>query len=354
MAEIVDRLTGEHVHWRQAMSDALYGRGGFYARADRPGGAGGHFRTSVSASSLFATAILRLLVLTDAAMGRPATLDVVDVGAGGGRLLAQLSARAPAYLGRRLRLRAVEVAPRPADLPGHIGWSSSLPGAVHGLLIGTEWLDSVPLDVAVVGAGGGLRYLLVDPRTGAEATGEALTPEDAAWAERWWPRFNQDGEVRIELGGPRDRAWATAVAAIARGLAVTVDYGHTWDARPQAGTLTAFHAGRECAPVPDGGRDITAHVAMDSVAAAGAAVAGGDGVLLRQHEALAALGLTAARPAASHANRDPAGYVRALATATQAWELTDPARLGGHRWLLQPVGVGLPDVVARAASAGRR
>ena len=38
----------------------------------------------------------------------------------------------------------------------------------------------------------------------------------------------------------------------------------------------------------------------------------------------------------------PAGYMRALADASTAAELTDPAGLGGHYWLLQPVGIELP------------
>jgi hypothetical protein len=78
---------------------------------------------------------------------------------------------------------------------------------------------------------------------------------------------------------------------------------------------------------------------MDAVAAAGAAVTGLDGALVRQRPALRALGVDGRRPPLSLAREDPTGYVRALATASAAAELTDPDGLGGHWWLLQPVGL---------------
>src|SRR5262245_40539974 len=103
------------------MTDALYGPRGFFV-GERPGGAGGHFRTSAHASPLCATAVLRMVVAVDEELGRPDPFDVVDIGAGGAHLLRRLALLAPAYLGRRLRLCAVELAPRPADLPSQIGW----------------------------------------------------------------------------------------------------------------------------------------------------------------------------------------------------------------------------------------
>src|SRR5262249_49133649 len=149
-------------------------------------------------------------------------------------------------LARRLRLSAVELAPAPADLPGEIGWSAGIPapGSLCGLVIATEWLGNVPLDVAEGGEDGGLRYALGGPLAGDETPGDPLTGEDAAWAERWWTDLPREPGARVELGGPRDRAWAAAVAGLDVGLAITVDYGHTVDARPVAGTLTGFYAGR--------------------------------------------------------------------------------------------------------------
>ena len=298
-------------------------------------GPAAHFRTSAHASPLFAGAILDLLLIVDGLLDRPDPLDVVDVGAGRGELLRALAGVAPATLRDRLRLTAVELAPRPSDLPEFIAWRDSAPAPVRGLLLATEWLDNVPLDTATLGDADEPRYVLVD-RAGKEFPGPPVDPTDAAWLRRWWP---PESGTRAEIGRPRDEAWAAAVAAVDRGLALAVDYGHTRERRPPGGTLTGFRDGRETAPVPDGSGDVTAHVAMDSVAAAGEAVAGVPPTLLRQREALRALGVSGARPPLDLASRDPAGYVRALAAASQAAELTDPAGLGGHLWLLQPIGL---------------
>jgi SAM-dependent MidA family methyltransferase len=306
------------VNWRDAMEDALYGPGGFFVTT----APAAHFRTSVHASPIFAGAILRLLAAVDAALDRPDSLDVVDIGAGRGELLAALADYSP-----RLRLTAVELAPRPPELPAAIGWRPDLPAKITGLLIASEWLDNVPLDVVDEG-----RYVTVD-RSGREALGGPVSPDDAAWLAAWWP-----SGTRAEVGRPRDRAWAEAVATVERGLALAVDYGHTRDGRPVDGTLTGYRAGRQVPPTPDGSCDITAHVAIDSVAEAG----GRPYTLISQREALRALGVDGARPPLALASTDPAGYVRALAGASAAAELTDPAGLGGHWWLSHPIGITSP------------
>jgi SAM-dependent MidA family methyltransferase len=338
---------GDAVPWRTAMAEALYGPAGFFTRAapggEQGSGPTGHFRTSAHASPLFATVMLRLVASVDEALGRPDPLDVVDIGAGGGHLLRRLAVLAPSYLARRLRLSAVELAPAPADLPAEIGWSVGIPapGSLYGLVIATEWLDNVPLDVAEVGEDGVLRYVLVEPLTGDETPGDPVTGEDAAWAQQWWAEVPREPGVRVELGGARDRAWAAAVAGLDVGVAITVDYGHTRDTRPTTGTLTGFYAGRGASAVPDGSRDITAHVAIDAVCAAGADAAGEPGLVTTQRAALTALGVDGSRPPVELANRDPAAYVGALSAATQAAELIDAGGLGGHYWVVQPVGLPL-------------
>src|SRR5690606_11005310 len=135
-------------------------------------------------SPLLATAFLRLIAAVDEALDRPDPLDVVDVGAGAGDLLRRIAVLAPAYLRQRMRPRAVELAPPPADLPAAIGWAAELPdaGALTGILLATEWLDNVPRDVAEVDGDGRLRYVLVDPQTGAETLGEEVDDRDADWA----------------------------------------------------------------------------------------------------------------------------------------------------------------------------
>ncbi|GHI05913.1 SAM-dependent methyltransferase [Streptomyces cellostaticus] len=375
---------GDGRGWRAAAEAALYGPAGFYRR---PEGPAGHFRTSVHASPLFARAVARLLCRVDQALGRPATLDFVDLGAGRGELVTGVLAALPADVAARARGYAVEVADRPAGLDARITWLSEPPDAITGLLFANEWLDNVPVDVAEVDSAGVPRLVLV-AADGTERLGEPVSGVAADWLARWWPLPAEEG-LRAEIGLPRDLAWAAAVDRVVQGLAVAVDYAHTTDARPPFGTLTGFREGRETAPVPDGSCDITAHVALDACAAArtaagttrtpsgtahtpsgtahtahtpsdtahtspdpactspGTARALPAARLLTQRAALHALDLTGARPPLALASTDPAAYVRALASAGEAAELTAPGGLGGFGWLLQPVGI--PDPLPRDA-----
>ena len=319
---MVCRVTG----WRAAMTAGLYGPGGFFTGA--AGGPARHFRTSVHASPLFAGALLRLMEQIDAALGRPPAFDLVDVGAGRGELLATLLAMLPDDLAGRARLTAVELAPRPDGLDPRIAWRDDIPDGIVGLLVATEWLDNVPLDIADLDDAGRLRRVLVDPATGKETLGGPPDAADLFWLRRWWPEPG-----RAEIGWPRDAAWADAVGRVRRGCALAVDYGHLRAHRPTLGTLTGFRGGRQVAPVPDGSCDVTAHVAVDAAAMA----AGTPYRMIRQREALKALGIDAARPPLELAHRDPAAYVRALAAAGAAAELIEPAGLGGHWWLLHSV-----------------
>jgi SAM-dependent MidA family methyltransferase len=316
--------------WQAAMRRALYGPGGFFVGPDRPAD---HFRTSVHASPLFASALARLLGQLDDALDHPSIVDVVDVGAGRGELLLALAYAVPAPLRSRLRLTAVELARRPERLPPEIRWRSTPPDRVTGLVVATEWLDNVPVDLATLDDQGVPRYLLTD-----DSLGPVLSGADAAWLERWWPL--RPG-ARAEIGATRDSAWRAAVSTVERGWALTVDYGHLAGDRPLLGTLTGYRGGRQVPPVPDGSCDLTAHVAFDALATPAT-------TLLRQREALRALGVSGARPPLALASRDPAGYLRALAAASAGAELTDPAGLGDHLWLVEPVGTPVPGLRCEA------
>ncbi|NUR06297.1 MAG: hypothetical protein HOQ22_03625 [Nocardioidaceae bacterium] len=303
--------------WKQAWDEALYGERGFF-RTQSPAG---HFRTSVHASRLFAEAVAR--------MTREAGLDtVVDIGAGRGELLVALHEIDP-----RLDLLGVEVAARPRDLPSGIAWTAALPEAVDGLVVANEWLDDVPCHVVEVDDDGELRMVHVDPTTGREELGNPLAHDRVAgslqeWAERWWPLDPGEPGTRAEVGSTRDAAWASVVERVNRGLAVAVDYGHTKGARPPFGTLRSYRDGREVDVLPDGSRDVTAHVAVDAVADRVGAT------LRRQRDVLTGLGVSGDRPPLDLAGTDPTGYVAALSRATEAVELTAEAGLGDFWWLV--------------------
>lgn len=291
--------------WRSVWEQALYGDDGFFRRS-RPAA---HFRTSAHVA-LFAEAVAELARRTSAG-------TVVDLGAGGGELLIALHQHLPG-----VRLVGVELAPRPAALPHEIAWETALPGRIDGLLIANEWLDNVPCDVVEVDPAGVLRQVLVDPSTGDEQLGE---PYAHPWLDDWWP-LTEPGQ-RAEVGAVRDAAWADAAARVT-GTAVAIDYGHRRDDRPPFGSLRSYRDGREVDVVPDGSRDVTADVAVDSVApAAGATV-------LRQRDALTRLGVDGARPPLDLAGTDPAAYVRALSRSGEAGELLARGGLGDFWWII--------------------
>jgi SAM-dependent MidA family methyltransferase len=195
-----------------------------------------------------------------------------------------------------------------------------MPERFAGVLLAMEWLDNVPLDRAELGDDRIMRY---------PETGEVLDDADRAWVDEWWP-LAVPGEI-AEIGRTRDQAWRDAVSRLDRGVALAVDYGHLRGGRRT--TLTGYLQGRQVDPRYDGASDITAHVAMDSIAASAAS-----GVHLeKQREALRALGIDGARPPLDLASRDPARYVRELARASQAADLTDPEGLGDHWWLIETV-----------------
>jgi SAM-dependent MidA family methyltransferase len=299
------------ITFHEAWEQALYGDDGFYRR-EAPGQ---HFRTSVHASALFATAVVRLARAVEAEC-------VTDIGAGRGELGLEITRQAPDLVVRGIELDDV------------------LPNRLFGLVIANEWLDNVPCPLVELDHSGAVRYVSADGLT----LGDVADSKDLDWLTKWWP-LTMPGD-RAEVGLKRDLAWADVVRRLEDGLAVAIDYGHLRASRPPYGTLTGFRGGRECEPIPDGTCDITAHVALDSLAAA---VPGG--ALTTQREALQALGISGARPNHALARTDPLRYVAELSSAGEAAELLDPSGLGSFGWVWCAVGEAAVRRASRALSA---
>jgi len=294
------------VRWRDAWTEALYGPTGLFV-THRPAQ---HFRTAVTSSRIFAETIAR--------MARDEGLHtIVDVGAGGGELLARLHEIDPGF-----RLVGVDLAPRPDDLPSTIDWHRDVPPEFDGLLLAHEWLDNIPCDVVELDDDGDVRLVLVDPETGQERLGD---PIDSEWLDEWWP-LTEPGE-RAEIGQPRDDAWAEAVDSVT-GLAIAIDYGHFADARPPYGSLASYRDGQEVDVRPDGTRDVTAHVAVDALAERVG------GCLERQRDALSRLGVEGTRPPLDLATVDPPEYLTALSRASEAAELRARGGWGDFWWIV--------------------
>ncbi len=304
--------------WERAWRDALYGPAGFYRR---PEGPAGHFRTAAHAGP-------RTLAAALARLARDAgCAAILDVGAGRGELLTALARHDDASsMGRPLRLHGVDLVDRPALLPPAVGWSRGdrgIPYAVFddALVVAWELLDTVPCPVLEVDDDGRPRLVLVDVRTGRERLGGPPGDDERRWCATWWPLDGAEPGTRAEVGLARDAWWQGHVRLLSRvgaALLLAVDYAHVAAARPPLGTLSGYRAGRLVPPVPDGTADVTAHVALDAVEAAGRAAGASPGVLQRQDAALRALGVTG--------------------NESGAEELLDAGGLGGFSWLLQGVG----------------
>lgn len=311
------------IPWQEAWQEALYGERGFY-RA--PAGPAGHFATSTHPplGAVFAEAIAALA-------DHEGVCRVVDIGCGRGELLTALHAIRP-----DLSLTGVDVVPRPDALPDQISWlvspggpalPPSLADLTEVLVVAHEWLDVVPCPVLECDEDGRWREVLVDPATGEEELGIGrCDPADLAWCDRHWPVDRGRAGDRIEVGRTRDLTWDSLCARVGNGTVVAMDYGHLRSGRPSGGSLTAYAFGQPVPPVPDGSCDITAHVAMDSLAGA---------EVRTQREWLHDLGLRAEHPPHELARRDPLAYLAGLNRMGVIAQLTEPTGLGGFLWAVR-------------------
>lgn len=259
--------------WSRAWSDASRR---FWADKDPAD----HFTTS--AGPLVADRLAALVREVDVRLGHPDPLHVIDIGCGDGRLLALVRERS-GDLADRVQWVGVDV--RPFDVPGVESLVCEAPcdlalGVVHGLVTAHEWLDEIPCDVVERDDDGVDRLVLVH-RDGGEILGPDLKDGHAcaeygvdaaqarSWIERWWP-LQEPGD-RAEIGIARDRAWEWMAGLLASGTVLATDYGHTRPDRRMRfrdGSLAGYRHGRLVRPAPDGTTNLTAHVALDSCAAA--------------------------------------------------------------------------------------
>jgi SAM-dependent MidA family methyltransferase len=275
------------------MEHALYDPDtGYYARAEQRSGRAGDFFTSVDVGSTFG----ELLELQVAEMAEllPDVVDLVEVGAGNGRLsadiLAALSLRHPSLLARlRLHLVEASASARAAhrDVLGEhadllVSSSASLPNAFGGILIANELLDAMPVHQVVMREEG-LREVYVDlaretpgvPPELITREGPPSTPALAQYLARAGATLQPGWRAEINL---RAIEWIMdAARRLQRGFMILIDYGHEarelYSASHAGGTLTTFTGHQSEGPESPlgadwlfrpGEQDITAHVDFTS------------------------------------------------------------------------------------------
>jgi hypothetical protein len=252
-----------------AWEDTLTGDRSFYRGPE--GDPYRHFATDIAGSEVIVPLVQELLATAGDYAGGP--LAVIDVGSGAGGLLKRL-----ALEGTDARLIGIDLRVRPPGLDPGIEWitgdarqvASDLRG-IRGVVVAHEFLDDIPCEAIEADEDGRPRRILVDPISRQLLLGELLDdPADLAWLKEWWPVTRPF--MQAEIGSSRDDAWAAITGMLDAGAAVAIDYGHTraervagtWD----GGTLVGYRDGHVVTPVADGSCNLTAHVAIDSVAAA--------------------------------------------------------------------------------------
>ncbi|QNM96449.1 class I SAM-dependent methyltransferase [Chitinimonas koreensis] len=331
---------------------ALYAPGlGYYAGGSRKFGAAGDFVTAPELSPLFGRTLARPVAQVLAAVGG----DVLEVGAGSGRLAADLLAELAALDRLPARYRILEVSAELAarqretiaaalpQLVDRVEWLDALPRGFVGGIVGNEVLDAMPCRLVRWSAGAwfergvawddGLRWEdrpLADPAAVAHLDGHAL-PDDYL--------------TEIQ---PEACAFVASLAdATARGALILPDYGFAADEyyHPQRsrGTLMCHyrhHSHDDPFHLP-GLEDITTHVDFSAIWRAGDAA----GWQLEGYTTQASFLLDAGLLELM-GQQDPAdpAYFR---TAAAVQKLVGPAEMGElFKVIGFSKGVALPELLA--------
>ena len=266
------------------MALALYEPGlGYYARDSRQFGAlpgsGSDFTTAPELSPLFGRALaVQVAQALDAAQAD----EIIEFGAGSGALAAQLLTA----LGPRVRrysivdLSAVLRERQQHTLQawaGRVQWLDALPGAMHGVVLGNEVLDAMPVQLL---HWSGLRW---------QERGVVLHEGALHWGDR-------DTDLQPPVAGPdaphapyapyapgtvteihlqAEAFIRTLAERLTRGAAFFIDYGFPeaeyYHPQRTGGTLMCHRAHQvDTDPLADvGEKDITAHVDFTGIALAG-------------------------------------------------------------------------------------
>lgn len=349
---IVARIQAEGaISFRDFMAMALYHPGlGYYASARNTIGRDADYLTSPELSPVFGAMLGRQLREMWEALGSPATIDLVEVGAGSGVLARDILSWAqrtvsdffaaarytivephePAVARQRERL---------GDLTASVTWCASLPPNIAGVIFSNELLDAMPVHRVAV-ENGRVREIYVT-WDGAHF-GEELRdpPPDVSTyfnALGLLPGEGCRAEVNLDA-----LDWIrSAAATLTRGFLLTTDYGYEahdlYAPWRTDGTLLSFYRQN---PSTDpyariGRQDLTAHVDFTSIRRTGEVARLTTLGLVTQSQFLENLGIAEALATPP----DSTGLEEYAARRRAITELLDPGGLGRIRVLIQAKGV---------------
>ena len=299
----------------------------------------GDYVTSADLGPAFGRSLARGVADLWLVMGKPATWDLVEAGAGRGILMRDLLGaleRERPDAARGARPAIVEVSPRmraeqSLALEGRdLRWASvarSL-APIHGVVFANEVLDAFPVHVLTRTAEG-VREVFVGEESGALV--EVLRPPST-------PDLRWRIPESVPVGGrwetsPAAEGWvASLAAALVSGYIVLIDYGGDETellTRQGAGTVRGFAQHRLIAdPLAEPGlHDLTASVDFTAIRRA----AEGAGLQLvgtsTQREVLVALGIREATPRPA----TPIEQLRAASRRSAIDALLDPNGLGAFK-----------------------
>ena len=315
------------------MELALHAPGlGYYSAGARKFGAGGDFVTAPELGGVFA----RTLARQAAQVLRQGVPDIVEVGAGSGKLardlLAELavldclpqryliletSAELGAHQRELLQHELPQLAPR-------IAWLDAMPASLHALVIGNEVLDAMPVHIIKIGDDGAEELGVVRNNNAFEWGARPATGQLLAAAKSFDLAPGYTTEVHLA-------AYAfvrTLAASLESGVVLLIDYGFPaheyYHPQRDTGTLMCHyrHHAHSDPLCLIGLQDVTTHVNFSAIAHA--AIDAGLDVLgyTNQAQFLINCGITdvlAATPA------DDPGYLR---LAAQAQKLVGPSEMG--------------------------
>jgi len=281
------------ITFAEFMTACLYEPGlGYYTSPGRKVGAEGDFYTSSNVHRVFGRLIAREIARMWQCMGRPSDFQIVEAGAGNGRLAADVMdaiAEIEPALYETVICRLIEAEPSLAEtqrkmLESHAArlvWSTPaelISGAlsITGCILSNELIDALPVHLVEMTASGLCEIMVAaDNDRFSEKSGPLSTIELQEYFDLIEVKLpvGQRAEVHLAANG-----WIRGVAAsLRRGFVITIDYGYLapelYGRMRMNGTLLCYfqHKIEEDPYIRVGLQDITTHVDFTSLIKAGEA-----------------------------------------------------------------------------------